>query len=654
MFTTAGNKSTAAAILMAVVSGVLFAFLTPLSAVFLEDVQPVFTVAALNLGAGLGMALLFLLSRKTKRAVQCEKIAGKDKPILICIIIGDFFGALFSMLSLTFAAADSVSLILNFEIVSTALIAFCFFKEKVSKRLGAAIVLVTLGCLTITAGDLERFIASPGILLALASCVCWGITHNLYRKVSYHNPNTILTVRGIGIGVIALILSLVLGEEIPGVTLIVIMMLIGFATYGLGNVFFVLAQRKLGAAMVSAISGFSPFLAAVISLIIFRDSPTVSFAVALLLLIPGVYLAVSEGVLQERAAVSCGDGVSMPAPKADIRNILSAMGYFVIASTVCYFAISAMNLPFMQDSADASVPFALCCSGFLLLIGVVLIILRNRDFDGITFVVMAIMMLLFATVTGNAVMQISLGIFQMILGGIFLLARERKKYVMSILLIIHGLSIVISLVFPDNIPVVLASVLTMFLIIIGILSTGQLPKIPLTKILTAPESTSFKVSGAMIGYFFFGFSMVQWILLYLTGTPAADEYTLFNVTVICTGALLLIGLLMIFVGKSWFTGGIFLGLAFVQTLTLTGFGAVFFVAGITTMLFGLLSVLRKPSYLLSGMMYIIYGISAFSSQSVSGIIQIQFIQVLLNVIPCLLAVYLAAAVFSRKRRLPLF
>ena len=652
MFNSSSGSGVKLAALFAVLSGIVFAFLTPLSALFLEGAEPIFTVAALNLGAGIGMAVLLFFSRKTKLAVRSEKITRKDMPILAGIVIGDLLGALFSMLSLTFAAADSVSLVLNFEIVSTALIAFCFFREKVSKRLGIAIVLITLGCIAITAGDLEKFIASPGILLALASCLCWGITHNLYRKISYQNPHGILTIRGLGIGLISLVLSLLFGEGIPAVSLIIVIMLIGFATYGLGNVFFVLAQRKLGAAKVSAISGFSPFLAAFISLLIFQESPTVSFIVALLLLIPGVYLSLSEGMIHDSSLPPAADERK---ETPDIRNTLSAVGYFIMGGSLLYYALLLLNISFAVSPAENTLMLgSLCCSGFLLLIGTMLIILRKRDFDGITFIVYALILALVAICHTSPFLIVSLGIMELILGGIFLLSREKKKYSITILFVLLGLVLITNQTSPEMVTIICAFAASGMLFITGLLSTGLFPSLRLTKMLNADDHTNFRQNGAMIGYLIFAVTMIPWIGLYLTGTSVLTPDAQNQLVIVSVIALLLIGVLMIFVGKSWFTGAIFIGLAFVQALSLTADGVVYFVIGIIIILFGILSLLRKPAYLLSGMMYIIYGISAVSSEYVSGTIQIQFVQLLLNIIPCLIAIYLAAAVFSRKKKLPLF
>ncbi|HJJ48323.1 MAG TPA: DMT family transporter [Methanocorpusculum sp.] len=644
------------AILLAVLSGVLFAFLTPLSAVFLETAAPVFTITALNTGAGIGMALLLLFTRKTKNAEKNEKIKKKDIPYLILITIADLLAAIFTILSLTYVSADSISLVLNFEIVATALIAFSFFKEKISKRLGIAIALITLGCIVITAGDLERFVASPGIPLALAACVCWGISSNLYQKVTHLNPALVVTIRSFGIGIMAFIISLIIGETISGLSLILIMMIIGFVIYGLGNIFLILSRKKLGAGLTAAIFGFSPFLSAFISLLIFRESITLNFTISLILLIPGVYLAVTEGIKKEDTLspdTLLQSGCHLP----DIRNTLSAIGYFITGSIILYNTLRMLAIPqILTVSAETHFTLLLCCSIFLLLIGTILIILRKRDFNGITFIVYATISMILSLFTGNRLILFAMGIFVLILGGIFLLSLEKKKYFISLLFLFQGFQIImiITAAYSHIVANIISFILIGLVFFIGICSSALLPDFKFGKILTSDEVTSFRKNGLMIEYMVFALSIIPWIMLYMTGSHVTSVELISWLTIICLSVMAIVAILMIFVGKSWFSGGIFIGIAFAMALLAIGEGPIYISVGIFLMLLGLLSALRKPSYLLLGLMIIVYGISALTSVSVTGMIQMQFVQLLFNVIPFVIAIYMAAALFSEKIKLPIF
>jgi len=55
-------------------------------------------------------------------------------------------------------------------------------------------------------------------------------------------------------------------------------------------VFYRFAQRELGAARTSAYYAIAPFVGVALSLLIFRNRPTVSFIIALLVMIAGTWI----------------------------------------------------------------------------------------------------------------------------------------------------------------------------------------------------------------------------------------------------------------------------------------------------------------------------------------------------------------------------
>lgn len=68
-------------------------------------------------------------------------------------------------------------------------------------------------------------------------------------------------------------------------------MLLGFVAYGLSIYFYIYAQRDLGAAKTSTYYAISPFIGATLSLIIFREQPSVIFLIALVIMAMGTYFA---------------------------------------------------------------------------------------------------------------------------------------------------------------------------------------------------------------------------------------------------------------------------------------------------------------------------------------------------------------------------
>ena len=66
--------------------------------------------------------------------------------------------------------------------------------------------------------------------------------------------------------------------------------MLGFVAYGLSIVFYIYAQRELGAAKTSAYYAIAPFIGVALSLLIFMEMPSAGFMVALLVMIAGTYV----------------------------------------------------------------------------------------------------------------------------------------------------------------------------------------------------------------------------------------------------------------------------------------------------------------------------------------------------------------------------
>lgn len=72
------------------------------------------------------------------------------------------------------------------------------------------------------------------------------------------------------------------------------MLLLGFVAYGLSIYFYIYAQRDLGAAKTSTYYAVEPFAVAGLSLLIFRQLPSATFVVALVIMAIGTYFASTE------------------------------------------------------------------------------------------------------------------------------------------------------------------------------------------------------------------------------------------------------------------------------------------------------------------------------------------------------------------------
>lgn len=281
------------AILQAILAAVCYGISSPLSKILLEKIPPAFMAALLYLGAGLGMAIvnaMLGIHNKPKEATLTKK----ELPYTIGMIILDIAAPIFLMFGLSMTSATNVSLLGNFEIVATAVIALFFFKEAVGKRMWIAIVLITISSIILSVQDFGNISFSLGSIFVLLGCVFWGLENNCTRMLSLKNPLQIVIVKGLGSGFGALVIAFALSEYSINIGYIALALVLGFIAYGLSIFFYIHAQRHLGAARTSAYYAFAPFIGVGLSFVVFSQSITLSFGIALAIMIIGACFAVFE------------------------------------------------------------------------------------------------------------------------------------------------------------------------------------------------------------------------------------------------------------------------------------------------------------------------------------------------------------------------
>lgn len=282
------------AIFFAILAAALYAINAPVSKLLLAHVPAAMMAALLYLGAGTGIFLVGLVQKWTGRGEKELPLTRKELPYTIGMVGLDIAAPIFLMVGLSSTSAASASLLNNFEIVSTSIIALAVFREAVSRRLWWAIALVTLSSILLSVEDVSSFTFSFGSLFVLLACVCWGFENNCTRMLSSKNPLEIVVIKGFGSGAGALIVALIKGERFAHWTAILAALLLGFVAYGLSILFYIYAQRDLGAAKTSTYYALAPFIGVLLSLLLFRELPSLSFLVALVIMIGGTYLASTD------------------------------------------------------------------------------------------------------------------------------------------------------------------------------------------------------------------------------------------------------------------------------------------------------------------------------------------------------------------------
>lgn len=278
----------------ALLAAVLYAVNSPFSKLLLEEVSATMMAAFLYLGAGVGLFIVGGLQRATGRKEKELPLTRKELPYTIGMVVLDIAAPIFLMLGLSMTTAANASLLNNFEIVATSIIALAVFKEAISKRLWIGIALVTLSSMILSFEDMSSFSFSYGSIFVLLACVCWGFENNCTRMLSSKNPLEIVVIKGFGSGLGSLVIALVIGETLPSLLSIAGALVLGFVAYGLSIYFYIYAQRDLGAAKTSAYYAVAPFVGAGLSLLIFREWPSVPYIVALVIMLAGTYFASSD------------------------------------------------------------------------------------------------------------------------------------------------------------------------------------------------------------------------------------------------------------------------------------------------------------------------------------------------------------------------
>lgn len=292
------------AISFAILAAALYAISIPISKLLLREIPPTSMAASLYLGAGFGMFIVRLIRHKKNWDKNEARLSKKELPFIIGMVVLDIAAPILLMIGLTMTSAANASLLNNFEIVATSIIALLFFQEKISNRLWGAIFLITTASIILAIEDVSSFSFSLGSIFVLLACVSWGLENNCTRKLSVKDPLEIVVIKGFGSGTGALLIALVLGEKLTNISYLIAALILGFFAYGLSIFFYIYAQRYLGAARTSAYYAISPFIGVGLSLIIFQEIPTVSFVIALVIMIIGMYFASTEDPNQSAKVLS--------------------------------------------------------------------------------------------------------------------------------------------------------------------------------------------------------------------------------------------------------------------------------------------------------------------------------------------------------------
>lgn len=284
-------------IILAILAAVFYAINTPFSKMLLNDISPTMLASFLYLGAGLGISIIYLFLPEKKKKEE-KKLTKNDFIYVILMVVLDIAAPIFLMVGLNYSNASSVSLLNNFEIVATSLIAFIIFKEKISPKMRFAIVLITISGFILSIGDFSNFEFNIGSLFVLLASLCWGFENNCTKKISDKSTYQIVIIKGLFSGIGSMIIAFIIGETLPKIQFIIYALLLGFVAYGLSIFVYIRAQKEIGATKTSSFYAIAPFIGTFLSLIILNENIHYTYFIALAIMIIATIFIILDTLLK--------------------------------------------------------------------------------------------------------------------------------------------------------------------------------------------------------------------------------------------------------------------------------------------------------------------------------------------------------------------
>ena len=266
---------------------------TPFAKQLVGHISPLLLAGLLYAGSGMGL----IVTRLIKDWGWHQSGLVKDDWIWLigAIGFGGVLGPILLMYGLQQTSAATTSLLLNFEAVLTALLAWIVFKEDTAHRIVLGMFLIVAGGVLLSwpSGE-ENNQNALGPVAIIGACLCWAIDNNLTRKVSAGDPFFIAGAKGLVSSMVSISLALYFKLTFPDWLTTGYAFLVGFIGYGASLVLFVLALRGLGTARTGAYFSTAPFIGAAIAILFFHETTSILFWIASALMGVGVWLHLTE------------------------------------------------------------------------------------------------------------------------------------------------------------------------------------------------------------------------------------------------------------------------------------------------------------------------------------------------------------------------
>lgn len=276
----------------ALATALCFGISVPLSKLLLDEIEPWMLAGILYLGGGIGLLPIYCI--RNLRSPPTDSLRSQDWGWLgASILAGGVTAPVLLTIGLTTTSATVGSLLLNFEGVFTALLAWTIFRERWRLQVFLGIVAITSGGIVLSYTEHINMGLSWGALAILGTCLAWAMDSNLTNIVAERDPLQIALCKSGIAGLINVAIASSIGQ-IPSLPTLLGALVIGFISSGLTYVCFVQALRQLGAAQTGAYFALSPFVGATISVFFLGEQITQVLVISAILMAVGVGLCLQE------------------------------------------------------------------------------------------------------------------------------------------------------------------------------------------------------------------------------------------------------------------------------------------------------------------------------------------------------------------------
>ncbi len=275
---------------LALLSALLFGASTPASKWLLGSFEPFQLAGLLYLGAALGMAPAVVVERRRGARMVFDR--ANALRLGGAVLFGGILGPVLLLFGLRLAGAGSVSLLLNLEMVATAVLGVALFREHLGGRgwLGIAGVVAAGAVVSADAGW-------PGVragLLVAAACTCWGLDNHLTALIDGITPGRSTLVKGLFAGSTNLAIGLSVAPWIAPASSLLAALCVGALAYGASIALYIAAAHELGATRAQAVFATAPFTGAALAFSLLGEPFGFAHGVACLVLaasIPALMLS---------------------------------------------------------------------------------------------------------------------------------------------------------------------------------------------------------------------------------------------------------------------------------------------------------------------------------------------------------------------------